>query len=582
MESRYLKWFVLILVVSLLVGIIWNAVLDISNRSQIHHTIRRTFDLVKANKAAEFAEMTKLDCSMIYQDYDQRHLADRVKYTIDLYTTFRGMAELKSVSLLKVLDRTTCLAAITFNDADGKDMTCYMLLLKHEGRAGDTQWLPLRILTIENERKKSLERLRETVDPEKAKEEAKQLALATLAAPATRAEILQTLALNPEMSQELVKVFQAIVGKVEISSLADEVEKAFERAIYDSQDQSPKGHYTALVKRLKAIGESKKPAPDLEKLANRIKEALLDRSRLLPERLKALAKLARKKLQDAEARAKFASKCEEAAGKPDSNPEEFAETYAELASRPVELKSAVADKIPGLISNGATRKYWVELIKAELLKGKISDLDLNQAVEGLLADALDGSDLYEARLKALRDSLQVEKNRRGSVKAKMRKKTELLVRSFPTKWAKMKSREDYMKWAFPEGLPTAGSSGLSESDIKKLTEHQGRFADLVVGKQVEVSITHHWYPDTEGFNSTKTRRTSEIVRARFQTNPGAKEGEEEYEVNDFMLLLEMSPDWSVRWKLYRVCSLYEYAKCRQIAEQEYEKRKVYFADGKVR
>ena len=45
MESSYLKWFVIILVASLLVAIVWNVVLDVSNRAQIHDTIRKSFEV---------------------------------------------------------------------------------------------------------------------------------------------------------------------------------------------------------------------------------------------------------------------------------------------------------------------------------------------------------------------------------------------------------------------------------------------------------------------------------------------------------------------------------------------------------
>jgi hypothetical protein len=322
--------------------------------------------------------------------------------------------------------------------------------------------------------------------------------------------------------------------------------------------------------------------PDLSLIIENVKTALLEESRIHAEKFKALAKLARKSLQDAEARAKFAGECEKAAAKPESKIETFIERYAELASKPVELKFAVADMVPKLITNLATLTVW-----ENLLKTKVENLNLSEIVKGVTADALDSSDLCEARYvdkdSKLRKALRIEKNRRGSVDAKMRKRIELLTASFPGEWAGMKGSEQYMEWAFPAGKPAPESSGLGESGVRRLVEQQEKFASIVVGKKVAAAITHHWYPDPEnGFQKTDTRRMSEIVRVKFQTNPDAEKGSEEYTVNDFMLFQEMAPDWSVKWKLYRACNLYEYDKCWKIVEQEFEKRKAYFADGKVR
>ena len=140
MERRYLTVVIAILVVSLIAALVWNAVLDIGNRGQIKDTIRETFDFVKANRAQEFVDKTKLACSMIYQDYDEKQYPRKIQDATDLYATLRGMTELVSVDLVKVLERLTCLAAVTFKGADGNEITRYMLLLKYEDREGNKSW----------------------------------------------------------------------------------------------------------------------------------------------------------------------------------------------------------------------------------------------------------------------------------------------------------------------------------------------------------------------------------------------------------------------------------------------------------
>ncbi len=852
MERRYLTVFVAILVASLVTGLVWNAVLDVSNRGEIRDTIRKTFELAKANKAEEFVELTKLVHSMIYQDYEEEPLAERVRGVTGLYATLCGMAELKSISLTKVLERTNSLAAVTFKGADGKDVTCHMLLLKYEDRSGNKSWVPLEILTIEQDRKKELDALRESAKPETVREQAKQQAQKTVAAPArqveeqiaqilkkltpaqeTRAELVETLedikdlievpvllekfdaqeAVNvalqktetlvgqltviaevvesvevlstikqlpklaeklptlkeilkdieekmksaeepaeepkeksaqekakeelkkrEEAREKLVEQFKQLPGKVRSPELRLAVEEALElldkggekfkeklksaagkaespqlagqigklvEMAYSSAEKlpdalgaiakmlksekhagrlkdtklaeeidaakkltedkslnplsvfevidSPKSQYLRLVARLDAIGKAQKPEdekgrvlgvmgqisgglkkagalwvrlktpgirrylaaanklaqiaptkelkeetnklvkaareaidkkveqpdlPDIPPLVERVKGALLEEKRVHAEKFKSLAKLARKTLQDADARSAFAQECDEAAEKPDAKPEEFAGRYAELAAKPVELQTHVADSVSGLVSNRATRDCW-----SDVFKQKVEDINFDQAVEGITADSLDAGDLYEAREKVLRDALQAERNREGTVRAGMRKRIELLTTSFPEIWAGMKSNEEYMKWAFPVDKATGKAREVSLTVVK----NQERLAGVVVGKKVVVTVTHHWYPDPEsGFQRDDTRRTSEIVRVRFQTNPGAERGSEEYDVSDFMLLQEMSEDWSVKWELYRACDLSEDDKCLEIANEEFEKRKAYFADGKAR
>jgi hypothetical protein len=832
LERRYLTVFIAILVVSLLLGVVWNAVLDISNRSRAADTLRQAFDVVKANDAEKFARMTKIASSLIYQDYDENILEDRLKSATDIYATFRSMAELKSVSLIKLIDRITCLAAVTFRGNDGKDITHYMLVVNHEDREGNLNWVPFSILRIKAGRNSQVENLPKLIDEKNAREKAKEAAEGAVASYANQVEsqiagilaklenpdeirnklvellvetrdlveipelvekvspeeavdaahqktteLIEKLRLiaskvesvevagtihklaklskeagnsfrstpkkrkekpekseieklvekfvelpdkvkSPEIADEIRgmlghigeedRIFQeklkALAEKVESPELAAQVAK-LEKMVFTKKTElpgalgavagmlaaeehagrlkdtglvvevkaakklaeakemnplagfgsigSPKNRYLRFVARLKAIGNAKEPEkekakvlvipgrisgglkqagelikklttpfsyrykeaaealaeiapsdelkreanelvkaagnaindppqadnlPDMQGLADRIKAVLLEDDKVRQEKFKALAKLARKSLQDAGPRTSFANECEAAADKPESGIDKYIERYAELALKPVELEAPLAGMLPGLITNSDTLKVWKNLFKTST-----GNLDLSQIVQGVTADALDASDLYEARGAALRSALRVEKNRRGSIEAKMRKRIETLTASFPAEWAGMKETKEYTKWAFPGGKPSPETSGLSKSRIDRLLKRQEKFAKSVVGKKVATIITHHWYPDPEdGFQKTDTRRLSEIVRVRFQTNPDAEKGSEEYTINDFMLLLKMAPDWSVKWKLHRTCNLKEYAKCSEIAQEEFESRKVYFADGKAR
>lgn len=588
MERRYLTVFILILLTCLFVGIIWNIVLDASNRSRIRETIRTTFDLVKANKAEEFIEMTRLTYSMIYKDYDdEKHLVTREQDVVDLYAELRNAIELTSVSLTKALERTACLARLTLKQPDGSEVVRYMLLVKYQDRGEEKMWAPYGVLSIETDCKKTIEQLRQVVSLDGARRQAQEQAKDALAAPAADIpirvqQILANFKLSPEAQQEFIEEFGKVVAQADGFELEEHAQALLVAAVARTAS-SPKLRYARVLELLEKANRSGESVPEVAELAGRMKEVSLDRSRLLPERLNSLAKLARTSLQDVDARSKFASECEEMAGKSDVDLQRFVNGYGELAAMPMQVKSFLIDKIDELIANRFTRTYWSEMLKADFqreLKGWGSNLDLGEVFEGIAADMLDPGDLYEARVNALRDMLQGEKNRRATDGAKIKKRAEALTRSFPQKWSKMESREEYMEWAFPGD--TRQRSGLSESEIKWLVERQEKFADTAVGRVFEMANIHHWYPDPEWFDRTDTHRLSVILRTRFQINPDAQKGDEEYEVNDFMLLQEMAPDWSVQWKLHRVCDLYEYDRCFEISQQEIAKRKTYFADGKAR
>lgn len=664
MERRYLTVFIAILVVALVAGIVWNAILDISNYGQIKETIRTTFDLVKNNKAEGFVEQTKLACSMIYGDYGDGQFARKLAEATDLYVTLRGMTELKSVSIVKIIERTTCLAAVTFTSSSGGEVTRHMILAKYEDRFDNREWIPIGILTIEEDRKQMLEKLRNAVDSEKVRKQVEEQGHAAIAGRATQLDasvsrVLANARPTAEIRAELVEKAQEAAARVESAELAEEVKKEIEKAISENVDPSailvkmvgtPKARYLRLVARLKAIGDSEKKEapkaltpsafaqlagdwsvlgttyaqryaqaakklagmaasdglkaeagklaetaeknhkenrgeeqlPDLNLLAGKVKEELLGKGLSSSEKLEALAKLGRTKLQTAKEKEDFFALWESVAKEaaPDF-PKLIGHMAGAMSAAPAIVRAMVAGAVPGLVTNEATKACWDEYIRGELLRNEMSAAP-KEIVEMLAADALDGNDLFEARAKALNDALQVERNRRSSIKAKMRERVEMLIGSFAGRWAAMKDGEEYMKWAFPGGMPTPETSGLSESRIKRIVGRQQKFAADVVGKKLQAAITHHWYPDPEGFSKTAAYRIAEIVRVRFQTNPGVEEGQEEYVANDFMMIQEMSSDWSIGWKLFRVCDLYEYGKCRGIAQKEWEKRKAYFADGKAR
>ncbi len=402
--------------------------------------------------------------------------------------------------------------------------------------------------------------------------------------------------------------------------------------------------------------------PGLSTLAEKIKAALLEETRVHREQLKALGAFGVKNLGNDDAGAMFIKCCELASMLPGVDGMKLAESYAELSCLPTERKLGVSGAAENLISNEDTLASWAEslrlgdneirqeyfmalgqvlelksmpeladmLVKTEdeqlmllcetILENSLKEINENiddyiekdgkekarlagelgsiikearklestepglwEFVEGISADALDGSDLHESHVTTLQRTARFEVNRRGGVKASMRKQIEELVGSFPPEWAFRKGEEAYLKWAFPGGTPTAQTTGLSERKFNRLLEYQKDFAGRMTGSRSAIDITHHWYPDPDsGFSDEDTGRLSEIVRIRIQTNPGVEEGEEEYTTNDFMLIQEMDPDWSVEWKLYRVCNLYEYSKCWEIAEKEFEKRKAYFKDGEAR
>jgi len=665
LERQYLTIFIIVLLASVIAGVSSNAFLDIKNRGQVNAAIQETFDIVKANKAEDYANIIKLQTSLIYEDYEPAQLARKIKDATDLYVFMSGMKSLTSTDIVKILDRSVCLAATTFEGAEQKEVTRHIILIKYENRSGDKKWLPMRLVNVEIKRTKTLENLEKMLDAGIAAEQARKQAENAIASPVNSVEgkisqILSTMELSADKRANLAGKLREIVGKIEDSELAEQVKSILEKAVKDGQEpaskiikaiNTPKSRYLRFIAQLKivsedpekglqrindsksalskgnlsnlanawsmtekshleryikAVGELVKMAPkgklkedaqtlekgaqeaakskkenpelpDLKVIAGKIREELLKPERIRQEQFEEFLKLARKSLTRPETRKELVDLLTKASEKPDSRPEKFIDKYAELISMPEELVQPVEEMLPSMVSNEATLAVWLDWLKGGTTANKLKML-----VEYIKGDSLDLNDLYEARVGELNSVFQGEKNRSGTVKAKMRKNAALFIDACINSWSAMKGPDEYLKWAFPEGMPTAQSSGLSEAKVKRLVEHQKNFGNLVAGKKVVASITHHWYPDPEGFSWSATGRQSLVLRVKFQINPGVEKGKEEYEVNDFMVLLRMKPDWNVSWGLYRMCDLYEYAKCREIAEIEMKKRSAYFADGKAR
>jgi hypothetical protein len=370
LERRYLAIFMVILVASLVIGLVWNAILDFRNRGEAVHTLRKCFDTVRENNSKVFVDMSMIAQSMIYSDYDQDDLWKRVSGLTRFYKTFADMSELKSVGIVKALERTGCLVKAVFTDMEGAEQTRYVVLVKYQNRAEVETWVPHSVLTIRDSRVKVLAELRERANRDVVRREAEKLARGVLAAPAEApggriAEVLSGLDITQEQRQGIANTLETTAGQIPAENLVAFVRSTLSEPFrVTPRNETPKAYYEWLISELKSVGEEKRQEPELDEPAQAIADILLDRNRLMPEKLENLTKLGRASLQNPGARTVFAAECElaEVLG---GDLEKLVADYGELASLPAEMKVQMGEMVSGLVSTGDTLDCWKEILKMD-------------------------------------------------------------------------------------------------------------------------------------------------------------------------------------------------------------------------